>query len=71
VDELADERGADFAHDGEKAQTQVVRGQVLAENSTMIAMCKELGFHVADDPSDRNIKVVTLSLAEVPANAID
>jgi acetyltransferase len=48
-----------------------VRGQVLAENSTRIAMCARLGFHIANDPSDRGIKVVTLPLAEVPANAID
>ena len=27
-----------------------VHGQVLAENRTMLLMCGELGFHVADDP---------------------
>lgn len=40
-----------------------VHGQVLPENSTMLTMCKELGFHVADDPSERGIKRVTLSIA--------
>lgn len=39
-----------------------VHGQVLAENSTMLGMCAELGFHVADDPSASYIKVVTLRL---------
>jgi acetyltransferase len=39
---------------------KTVRGQVLAENSTMLAMCAELGFHVADDPDDRGVKTVTL-----------
>jgi len=41
-----------------------VHGQVLAENTTMLRMCRELGFHVADDPNDLGIKVVTLDLAE-------
>ena len=35
---------------------KTVRGQVLAENSTMLAMCAELGFHVADDPDDRGVQ---------------
>ena len=29
---------------------KTVHGQVLAENATMLQMCSELGFHVADDP---------------------
>jgi acetyltransferase len=44
-----------------------VRGQVLAENSTMLTMCAELGFHSADDPGERGVKLVTLPLDEVPA----
>jgi acetyltransferase len=44
-----------------------VHGQVLAENSTMLTMCAELGFHIADDPSERGVKVVTLPLHELPA----
>jgi len=44
-----------------------VRGQVLAENSTMLTMCAELGFHVADDPDEKGVRLVTLPLAEVPA----
>ena len=41
-----------------------VRGQVLAENTTMLRMCAELGFHIGDDPHAKEIKVVTLELAE-------
>ena len=39
---------------------KTVRGQVLSENTTMLAMCAELGFHVADDPDDPGVKTVTL-----------
>jgi acetyltransferase len=46
-----------------------VHGQVLAENSTMLLMCSELGFHTTDDPSERGVKVVTLPLDEMPALA--
>ena len=46
-----------------------VRGQVLAENVTMLQMCEELGFHVGDDPTERGVKMVTLPLAELPAEA--
>jgi RimJ/RimL family protein N-acetyltransferase len=41
---------------------KTVRGQVLSENTTMLAMCAELGFHIADDPDDPGVKVVTLSV---------
>jgi acetyltransferase len=47
-----------------------VRGQVLTENTTMLRMCEELGFHVTDDPLERGVKVVTLPLAEVPSEAM-
>ena len=49
---------------------ETVRGQVLAENATMLTMCEELGFHVSDDPLERGVKLVTLPLAEVPAEAM-
>src|SRR5271154_5307326 len=39
---------------------RTVRGQVLSENSAMLAMCAELGFHIADDPEDPGVKTVTL-----------
>jgi len=40
-----------------------VHGQVLAENTTMLRMCAELGFHIDDDPTAKGIKRVTLALA--------
>ncbi len=49
---------------------KTVRGQVLAENRTMLQMCGELGFHASDDPDDHGVKVVTLPLDEVPAEAM-
>jgi acetyltransferase len=39
---------------------KTVRGQVLSENTTMLAMCTELGFLIADDPDDRGVRTVTL-----------
>ena len=44
-----------------------VHGQVLSENQTMLMMCGELDFQVADDPSERDVKRVTLPLAVAPA----
>ena len=41
---------------------KIVQGQVLSENTTMLAMCAELGFHIADDPDDPGVKTVTLPL---------
>ncbi len=41
-----------------------VHGQVLTENTTMLRMCRELGFAIADDPHSKEIKVVTLDLAQ-------
>ena len=48
---------------------KTVQGQVLAENVTMLQMCGELGFHVADD-EERGVKHVTLPLDEVPAEVV-
>jgi len=42
-----------------------VHGQVLVENSSMLTMCEELGFHVRDDPDERGVKVVDLPLHEL------
>jgi acetyltransferase len=39
-----------------------IHGQVLAENTTMLRMCAELGFQIGDDPGAKGIKVVTLQL---------
>ena len=41
-----------------------VHGQVYTYNEPMLKMCEELGFVVTDDPSDRDIKVVTLTLSK-------
>ncbi len=48
---------------------KTVQGQVLTENATMLQMCGELGFHIADD-TERGVKHVTLPLEEVPTEAI-
>jgi acetyltransferase len=39
-----------------------VHGQVLAENTTMLRMCAELGFDIRDDFTSKSTKVVTLKL---------
>jgi len=41
---------------------KTVHGQVLAENTTMLRMCGDLGFQISDDPHSKGIKVVTLNL---------
>jgi acetyltransferase len=46
---------------------QRIHGQVLGENITMLAMCGELGFEIADDPRTADVKVVTLDLNQGPA----
>ena len=40
-----------------------IEGQVLAENSVMLKMCRELGFQVKTAPADRGVCDVTLALA--------
>jgi acetyltransferase len=39
-----------------------IRGQVLQENTTMLQMCRQLGFQVTTDPEDVSTAVVKLSL---------
>ena len=41
---------------------QTIEGQVLDENISMLAMCRELGFTVAPDPSQRGVSLVKLSV---------
>jgi len=41
---------------------RVIEGEVLRENKTMLAMCRELGFTVQPDPADPDISVVTYNL---------
>lgn len=43
-----------------------VHGQVLTENTTMLRMCRELGFAITDDPHSKEIRVVTLDLTKAP-----
>ena len=38
----------------------VIEGQVLRENTTMLSMCRRLGFNVAPDPDDLSVMLVTL-----------
>jgi len=38
-----------------------VEGQILRENTVMIRMCREFGFHVESDPHDPDICVASLS----------
>ncbi len=40
-------------------------GEVLAENSAMLRMCDELGFHVSKSPHDANVRIVTLLIDPV------
>jgi acetyltransferase len=39
-----------------------IEGQVLRNNTVMLKMCRELGFSIADDPRDRDLFFVTLTL---------
>ncbi|HEY0292116.1 MAG TPA: bifunctional acetate--CoA ligase family protein/GNAT family N-acetyltransferase [Hansschlegelia sp.] len=39
-----------------------ISGQVLAENRSMLAVCRELGFDVRTDPDDASIRLVSLDL---------
>jgi len=40
-----------------------IGGQVLHDNTTMLGMCRELGFQIAPDPYEPSVAIVTLSLA--------
>jgi acetyltransferase len=41
---------------------QAIEGQVLRENTTMLAMCKELGFDIIADPNDVVICIAKLTM---------
>jgi acetyltransferase len=41
---------------------RMIEGQVLRENTTMLKMCRELGFEIASDPEDAEVQVVRLRL---------
>jgi acetyltransferase len=40
---------------------KTIEGQILRENSTMLTMCRELGFAVSPDPNDPNISLAKLA----------
>ncbi|MBD2746962.1 bifunctional acetate--CoA ligase family protein/GNAT family N-acetyltransferase [Microvirga sp. BT688] len=42
-----------------------VEGQVLRENSTMLDMCRSLGFSIRIDPDDPELRLVTLPIASI------
>lgn len=42
-----------------------VEGQVLRENTTMLAMCRSLGFSVRIDPDDHELRIVKLPIASI------
>jgi acetyltransferase len=42
---------------------KTIFGEVLAENTTMLAMCQRLGFDVSDSEEQTDIKIVRLSLS--------
>jgi acetyltransferase len=48
---------------------RTIEGQVLNENTAMLAMCKELGFDIASDPDDPDICVVKLAIGKLPAES--
>jgi len=48
-----------------------ITGQVLRDNTTMLTMCRELGFSVDEDREDRNLFTVSLSLAPTARSALD
>ena len=39
---------------------RVVEGQVLRENTTMLGMCRQLGFSITTDPDDATVAIVRL-----------
>jgi acetyltransferase len=42
--------------------SSAIEGQVLPENTTMLDMCRQLGFQIAANSNDRTMKVVRLEL---------
>jgi acetyltransferase len=42
---------------------KTIEGQVLTENTQMLTMNRELGFKIAPDPHDSDIRIVTLPIA--------
>jgi acetyltransferase len=47
---------------------KVIEGQVLAENTAMLAMCRELGFDIAADAGDPDACIVKLAISNQRAH---
>jgi acetyltransferase len=41
---------------------RMIEGQVLRENTTMLKMCRELGFEISSDPEEADVQMVKLRL---------
>jgi acetyltransferase len=41
---------------------EALRGEVLSENSTMLQMCAQLGFDIAESSTDPGVRTVTLPI---------
>ena len=48
---------------------KIIEGQVLAENTAMLAMCREFGFSISPDPSDPDTCVVKLVISAAGSKA--
>jgi acetyltransferase len=48
---------------------RTVEGQVLNENTAMLAMCRELGFDIAPDPGDPDICIVKLAIGKLAGDS--
>jgi acetyltransferase len=46
---------------------KTIRSQVLAENTRMLTLCRELGFEIGNDPEDSALRVVNLSVETAEA----
>jgi acetyltransferase len=51
---------------GRREGVKHIEGQVLAENTTMLAMCQQLGFEIRDDEDGAGAKEVRLDLSKLP-----
>jgi acetyltransferase len=40
----------------------IIEGQVLCENTTMLSMCRQLGFEVLPDPVDATVRVAKFAV---------
>ncbi|MGB3272246.1 MAG: bifunctional acetate--CoA ligase family protein/GNAT family N-acetyltransferase [Xanthobacteraceae bacterium] len=52
-----------------KEGIRALRGEVFADNLTMLRMCEELGFDITDDPGAPDTRIVTLPLRPATADA--